>query len=163
MKYSCDMMANVIRKMAYPHDEKPMEFLASVIDGSVAVTELPEFLNGLTEIRDYAFYRSENLALTSLPDSITSIGEYAFGLCNSLTSITLPKSLTSVDNYAFSSCGNLTTVTFKGKPTSIGTYAFSNCKKLTTINVPWKDGEVYGDYCSWGATNATINYEYTGE
>ena len=40
-------------------------------------------------------------------------------------------------------------------------YAFKNCTALTTINVPWSEGEVAS--APWGATNATINYNYTGE
>ena len=50
------------------------------------------------------------------------------------------------------------TVTFKGKPT-ISDSAFLNCGNLTTINVPWAEGEVAN--APWGATNATINYNYT--
>ena len=34
------------------------------------------------------------------------------------------------------------------------------CTNLTTINVPWAEGAVAG--APWGATNATINYNYTG-
>jgi hypothetical protein len=39
--------------------------------------------------------------------------------------------------------------------------AFSGCTSLTTINAPWAEGAVSG--APWGATNATINYNYTGE
>ena len=52
-------------------------------------------------------------------------------------------------------------MTFEGTPTSIASSAFSNCVKLTTINVPWAEGAVAN--APWGATNATINYNYTGE
>jgi hypothetical protein len=39
--------------------------------------------------------------------------------------------------------------------------AFSGCANITTINVPWAEGAV--ENAPWGATNATINYNYTGE
>jgi hypothetical protein len=51
-------------------------------------------------------------------------------------------------------------LTFKGTPTSIDSTAFKNCTNLTTINVPWAQGAVSGS--PWGATGATINYNYTG-
>lgn len=94
-------------------------------------------LYGYTKIRDSAFYNCVNLALTSLPEGITSIGYYAFSRCTGLTSLT-----------------------FLGTPTSIASSAFQNCPNLTTINVPWADGAVTD--APWGATNATINYNYTG-
>ena len=94
-------------------------------------------LYGYTKIRDSAFYGCGNLALTSLPKGITSIGYYAFAHCTGLTSLT-----------------------FLGTPTSIASSAFQNCTNLTTINVPWAEGAVAN--APWGATNATINYNYTG-
>jgi hypothetical protein len=54
----------------------------------------------------------------------------------------------------------LETVTFEGKPTSIDSSAFTSCSKLTAINVPWAEGEVAN--APWSASNATINYNYTG-
>ena len=50
-------------------------------------------------------------------------------------------------------------VTFPTGITTIGGYAFANCTNLTTINVPWASGAVSG--APWGATNATINYNYS--
>ena len=38
--------------------------------------------------------------------------------------------------------------------------AFTRCRNLITINVPWLEEKVDG--VPWGATNATINYNYTG-
>ena len=95
-------------------------------------------MHGYTKIRRCAFYDCTLLALTSLPSDITSIGKSAFNNCTGLTSIT-----------------------FEGTPTSINSSSFSNCSNLTTINVPWSEGAVSG--APWGATNATINYNYTGE
>ena len=93
-------------------------------------------MHGYTKIRDNAFAACMNLALTSLPEGLTSIG-----------------------SKAFSECTNLTNITFKGTPTSISSTTFDACRNLTVINVPWAEGEVAG--APWGATNATINYNYT--
>jgi hypothetical protein len=73
----------------------------------------------------------------------------------------LPSSIKSIGNYAFRECSGLTTLTFKGTPTSIGTGIFLVCNNLKTINVPWAEGAV--ENAPWGETNATINYNYTGE
>ena len=93
-------------------------------------------LYGYTKVRNYAFVNCTNLALTSLPKSLTSIG-----------------------HSAFAGCSNLTSITFKGTPTTIASSAFDGCTNLTDIKVPWAEGAVSG--APWGATNATITYNYT--
>lgn len=112
------------------------ESLKGIIERTATNPTLP---SDLTSIGDYAFYRYTNLALPSLPSGITSIG-----------------------NNAFYYCTNLKTITFEGTPTgTISSSAFKSCTNLTTINVPWAEGAVAN--APWGATNATINYNYTGE
>ena len=120
----------------------------------------PTLPSDLTQIGSYAFNSCTNLALTSLPAGLTSIGEGAFNGCTNLALTSLPAGLTSIGSYAFDSCTGLTSITFQGKPASISSSAFPRCFNLTTINVPWAEGAVTG--APWGATNATINYNYTG-
>ena len=96
----------------------------------------------------------------TLPSDLTQIGSYAFNSCTNLALTSLPAGLTSIGSYAFDSCTGLTSITFQGKPASISSSAFPRCFNLTTINVPWAEGAVTG--APWGATNATINYNYTG-
>lgn len=125
---------------------------------NLALTELP---SGVTSISSSAFYNCKKLALTKLPEGLISIGTSAFRECSNLTLTELPDGLTSIDAAAFQNCSGLTTLTFKGTPTSIGSTAFKYCSNLKTINVPWAEGAVAN--APWGATNATINYNYTGE
>jgi hypothetical protein len=142
---------------------------------------------GVTTIRDYAFYDS-SLTITELPDGITEIHSFAFESCPNLSITKLPDSLVYLYNGAFVNSPNvaitripanvktigasvfgngmspnttLTSITFEGTPTKIDGLAFNRCNNLTTINVPWSEGEVAG--APWGATKATINYNYTGE
>ena len=117
-------------------------------------------LVGYTAIRPYAFNNCTSLAWTSLPNTITRIGSQAFYGCTSLALTSLPSGLISIGNSAFDSCTGLTTITFHGKTRSIAPNAFNGCTNLKTINVPWASGEVAN--APWGATNATINYNYTG-
>ena len=125
---------------------------------NLALTSLPE---GLTSIDIAAFGNCSDLALTYLPDGLSSIGNNAFLNCTNLALTYLPDGLTSIGNTAFRNCTNLTELTFKGKPSSISSSAFNGCTNLLTINVPWAEGEVAN--APWGATNATINYNYVEE
>lgn len=113
----------------------------------------------ITSIGDSAFYSCLELALTSLPSSITSIGTDAFSFCSKLALTSLPSGITSIKYRAFENCTTLTSITFEGTPTSIAASTFKGCTNLTTINVPWAEGAVAK--APWGATNATINYNYT--
>ena len=115
---------------------------------------------GYETIRDYAFADCTNLALTTLPNGITNIGDEAFARCTSLALTTLPSGITNIGNAAFAGCTNLVLLTFEGTPESIAEWAFADCNNLTTINVPWAKGAVAN--APWGATDATINYGYTG-
>ena len=124
---------------------------------NLALTSLPA---GTTSIGNYAFSNCSNLALTSLPAGITSINDSAFSNCSNLALTSLPAGITSISNYAFYNCTGLTTITFEGTPTTIASNVFYGCANLTTINVPWAEGAVAN--APWGATNVTINYNYTG-
>lgn len=122
----------------------------------LALIFLPD---GITTIGYSAFEQCPNLALSALPDGITSVENSAFSGCSKLTLTALPAEITSIGAYAFKGCTGLTAITFKGTPTTIGMNAFQGCTNLTTINVPWAEGAVAN--APWGATNATINYNYT--
>lgn len=145
---------------------------------------LPSLPDGITSIGDYAFQSCTNLALTSLPSNLTSIGAYAFVNCprlslnslpNGITSIgrnafercsiisltRIPSSLTSIETDTFTYCFGLKELTFEGTPNTLHSRAFYGCSYLTTINVPWAEGEVAN--APWGATNATIVYNYSRE
>ena len=125
----------------------------------LALTSLPA---GVTSISDYAFFNCVPLALTSLPAGVTSIGQLAFYNCNHLAITSLPAGVTSIGHSAFQNCKGIKKVTFEGIPTgTISSSAFTGCTNLTVINVPWAEGAVPN--APWGATNATINYNYTGE
>lgn len=125
---------------------------------NLELTSLPQ---NLYRIEYQAFYGCINLKLTSLPERLKVVDGAAFYNCRNLALTSLPQSLEEIGGSAFSSCTGLTTITFKSKPTLFGYAVFEQCDNLTTINVPWSEGEVSG--APWGATNATINYNYTGE
>lgn len=139
------------------------------------------FPNTVTALNDNAFYKCSLNQLTSLPDSIMYIETGCFYYCylNLLTSLPsnlvrigssafqktsiaiteIPSGVQQIGAYAFQNCQNITTLTFKSTPSSIGVSAFFQCTNLTTIRVPWSEGAVSG--APWGASNATIVYDYT--
>lgn len=122
---------------------------------------LPSIPSSITHIGDSAFCDCPNLSLTELPSSVTFIGSSAFINCIKLKSIDIPSNVMTIKSYAFGSCTNLASIRFLGTPTSISSTIFYRCNNLTSIKVPWSEGAVKN--APWGATNATIEYDYKGE
>ena len=120
------------------------------------LTSLP---SGITSLPTAAFQYCPKLALTTFPSGLISIGDYAFRQGTGLASITLPPALTSIGDFAFANCVGLETVRFTSTVSSIPNGVFSGCTKLSTIYVPWSQGQVAN--APWGASNATIIYDYT--
>ena len=67
--------------------------------------------DGTKAIADEAFWRCENLAGVTIPNSVTTIGDASFAQCNSLTSIVIPDSVTDICRQAFLGCKNLVSIT----------------------------------------------------
>lgn len=105
----------------------------------------------VTEIREEWFRKKDG-------SYHKNIKPYLFGGVL-LVNATIPHFIMFVERDAFYNSKNLTTVTFKGTPIEVSETAFSLCDNLTEINVPWSEATVLG--APWGATNATINYNYT--
>ena len=118
---------------------------------------------GIFVINAEAFCDCTSLALNKLPAGLKSIGGHAFSNCPNITISHLPSSMITMYAGAFKNCTGLTTMTFGSKVVSINNILpgdiFEGCTNLTTINVPWAEGAIAN--APWGATNATINYNYT--
>ena len=119
-----------------------------------------ELSNKVKIIGYNAFSYCYNLVLQAFPSSLQVIDGGAFTKCEKITISHIPSGVKTISNYAFSYCNGLTNITFDGKPDTISASAFNSCTNLTTINVPWAEEAVAN--APWGATNATINYNYTG-
>ena len=122
-------------------------------------TKIGEIQSGGGSDEDFISVIERTATNPTLPSGLTKIGDYAFYSCTKLALTSLPNSLTSIGNNAFQYCTGLTEITFKSKPSTLSTSAFKGCTNLTTIRVPWAEGEVSG--APFGATNATIVYNYT--
>ena len=83
-----------------------------------------------------AFYDLEELKSITLNEGITDIKEYAFYNCSSLSKIKMPSSLKTIGNAAFYDCKNLKTATLNEGLLNIGESSFAGCKKLENISLP---------------------------
>ena len=116
---------------------------------------------GVTEIQNLAFTSCAALTDIELPTSLVYIRPMAFYGCG-MSEIDIPDSVQEIGMYAFHECDNLTTVTLGSGIQTMHQSVFGTANTtIQTINVPWAEGEVAG--APWGATNATINYNYVKE
>lgn len=76
-----------------------------------------------------------------------------------ITGLVIPETVKAIEASVFAGCTGLTEVTFKGTPSSIPATVFDGCTNLLHIYVPWAEDELAN--APWGATNATIHYNYT--
>ena len=156
------------------------ELLKGLIDRSIQSIEIP---NGITQIGQYAFSRCNILRNVTFSNTVRTVLNNAFENCSNLMTVTLSENLETISQNAFYNCslrsltipasvksigygafgGNqyLLSVIFEGIPTSINNAALFNNSRLTDVYVPWAEGEVAN--APWGATNATIHYNWTGE
>ena len=129
------------------------EFSGNLYINNTLLTDLV-IPDGVTSIREWAFFGCTSLTSVTIPNSVTSVGESAFYKCTSLTSVTIPNSVTSIGEGAFSSCASLTSVTIPNSVTSIGDWAFGTCASLTSVTIPNSVTSI-GDWAFFGCTNLT--------
>ena len=112
-----------------------------------------------TIVPEYAFAYLAELTSVDMPDNVIAIGDNGFYRCPKLQLTSLPPGITSLGDFAFANCTGLETVKFTSTVSSTPNGVFSRCTKLSTIYVPWSQGQVAN--APWGASNATIVYDYT--
>ena len=119
----------------YMSNPNPLEYAHHLYLNGKEVTDLiiPE---GVTAIKNYAFYGCSGLTSVTIPNSVTSIGEDAFSGCSDLTSSAIPNSVTRIEAYTFYGCSSLTSVTIPNSVKYIGWCAFSGCSDLTSVTIP---------------------------
>ncbi len=91
---------------------------------------------GVRQIADHAFQRSENLQQVTLPDTVEVLGTSSFYLCLNLQYIHIPASVKTIGDTAFSYCESLETADLPQGLEALGAAAFSGCKKLQIAWIP---------------------------
>lgn len=104
----------------------------------IAGEEVSEVIvpEGITQIKNYAFFEANFITSVKLPETLESIGVYGFNHCYSMTSISLPGSLTSIGQEAFAGCPALTEMILPPSVTSVGNMAFNNCSGIIKSAYP---------------------------
>lgn len=129
-----------------------------MIDGSISGEVI--IPDGVTSIRDYAFYGCKNITNVVLPNTIAGIGSYAFSnssisgefsfprtekkintglrlFQNTLiTKITIPTNLNTMNGNIFCDMPYLETVIVEHGVTMLVSYALAVNKKLKTLSLP---------------------------
>ena len=162
-KEDIQQIANTIK--GYTNSTKEMKvtdiktdmntFVSRVFDGKMTGTlVLPE---GITT----AYCRNQSgLTELILPSTLKTIPDYAFQSLGKIKQINLPEGLTSIGTYAFHNWSSLQSITIPQSVTKMGSNLFVNCGALKTINVPFSSDSDLASKAPWGATNATVNYNF---
>lgn len=137
---------------------------------------------GVTELATSCFSECVVLEKVIIPDTVALINGGAFNNCTQLKKIDIPGSVKTICSGAFNACTELKEIKLNEGVETIQNGAFAGCviesiklpqnsqpaekafdlcNNLTDIYVPWAEGEVAN--APWGATNATIHYNCTGE
>ena len=93
-------------------------------------------LEGLKDIKPYAFYNRKGVTTVEIPNSVTNIGKSAFAGCTSLVSVTIGNSVMHIDDNAFKDCAALTSIIIPNSVTDIGKSAFDRCASITSVVIP---------------------------
>ena len=131
------------------------EQFKSLVGGTITkVTE--QDLEGLTQIRDYAFYgcaltevEIPNTVTTTgrncfqnnkfekivVPDTVTTLGIYFVQGCTNLKDVTIGKGVKQIGNGVFDGCTALEYVEIPDNVTSISWYVFQRCSNLKKLKI----------------------------
>ena len=101
-------------------------------DREVFCLTVPE---GVTKIKNYAFYQYTGLKILCLPEGLTSIGEYAFYRCTALTGLILPDSVTTLGKEAFRGCAAMTLLTIGDGLANLDRDVFTDCSAINTLTI----------------------------
>lgn len=145
--------------IAVPVPVMPEEYATG---GSITDRSITGYIikRGATIIQSSTFTNWKELVFIDIPSTVENIGQQAFAGCSKLAITEIPQSLKELGQYAFFNCLGLTSIKFNSTPTQIYSSAFQSCGNLKDIYVPWAENEVAN--APWGASRATIHYNYTG-
>ena len=132
---------------------------SAINDSTIQTLSLPDLKSLNTS---NAIANCTNLVNVNFYEGLTTIGTSVFSNCTKISHLTIPSTVKSIGLSAFTGCTNLKSITFLGTPETIGTTFTSVVLPVSTqrVNCPWPEGAVAG--APWGATNASIFYNYTG-
>lgn len=151
----------------YEIASNPLYYAKKLYLNNVLVTDLI-IPDGVTSLRNYAFYNCNDLSSVVIPESVIEIGKDVF--TNTAFYKNLPDGITYMGNVLYKYKGEMpegTTITIPENVTSVAAEAFKSCKGLLSITIP-NSIRFIGDYAFYGCKslkNATIpqSVEYIGK
>lgn len=156
-----------MEELATAYDELEVgggeNYLPALVDGSISAELTAKDLEGATQIKDYTFYKCENLVRVYLPDTIKTIGQNAFYNCYRLENIDIPEGVTSIGMNAYNSVGYYKSSIYKkvvipDSVTSLGQQAFGSAR-INEVEI----GEGITQIPTWCFTSSTIEKIKFGE
>ncbi len=104
------------------------------------------FGNKITRIGKAAFAWCEGLVETlSIPDNVQYVGESAFSRCEGITDLFIGDGIIEIDDQAFRHCSSLESVIIGKGIQRIGAHAFDNCDNFAEATIYAKDCKI-GSY-----------------
>lgn len=101
---------------------------------------------GVTFLREGAFYQCNNLKSINMPSSLKVIGTNAISNCSGITEIVLPEGLTKMDYQAISSNDNLISVSMPSSLLEISIYAIDYAPSVSELMLTVYAGSVAETY-----------------
>ena len=93
-----------------------------------------EILEGITSIKEKAFYNCNNLETIVIPEDVYDIANSAFENCSSLVNLKLPSGVETISSRTFYGCTSLTGLNLNNV-TDVGSYSFYNCSALKDVDL----------------------------
>lgn len=177
--YKVSEMAQAIKDIPSGGSNAVKPYREDTVNNSNLVTTMN--LYGYEKIPNNFCYQNTGLTTVKYDAKSLKIGWQSFYSCTSLTNFDM-KNVSKVAASGFYNCGltsivfdqpvvlednafgintKLKQVIFNAKASSLSSSSFNGCSSLIDIKVSWSQGEVAN--APWGATKATITYNYTGE
>lgn len=137
-------------------DDSYKQLFQNIVGGTITELKASD-LEGITEIRAYAFYNCTSLKRVELPETVETIGAFAFANCLNLEEVITTNNLKTVKESAFDNCPNLKTMDFTSLET-VGGFAFSSTG-IEEIRLP-------ANVSNWGSCvfqNSSVKVMYVEE
>lgn len=110
--------------------------------------------NGVTSIKDGAFWQCSNIENLDIAGSVVTIGEAAFRNCTKIKSITLHEGTTTTGTYCFRGCDQIESFVFPNSLVNIGNDTLRDCTKLKSVTFSPNLAEI-PNYC---CTSCALSY-----
>lgn len=137
--YSVRFSLNGIKYDTTSGDNATVIGFVDGLSGDVIIPSSVEYKGttyNITEVKDHAFIRANDITSVTVPEGVTTIGQMAFTFCGNLKQAKLPQSATNLDINIFAQCPKLTSVSMSNNIETIPDYMFQNCTSLTSVNIP---------------------------